>query len=312
MARKFLTGVDNNNKRLLSVADPTSSTDGANKQYVDAAIRGIKWKDAAAASTANVSTSSFTGTSLDGVTLTSGSSVILLKDQTTGTENGLWLYNGNGSALTRAATLPGSADASGIAVTVQGGSVNDDTVFIQTADPAVVGTDDLVFSQLGGGTSYTADGSGIELTGSQFSIELDGTTLSKSASGLRVGPGAAGNGLTESTGVLAVNTGSGLEISSDAVRIATGAAGTGLTGGGGSALSIDTTLVAQKKIFSSSAAQTTTCTHSLGTTDVIVQVYDPTNYYVVECDVTNRTTSAVTVDFGTSVSSGQYKIVVIG
>lgn len=50
----------------------------------------------------------------------------------------------------------------------------------------------------------------------------------------------AGDGLTATGSTWAVNTGSGLEINSDTVRIATGAAGTGLTGGGGSALSVDT------------------------------------------------------------------------
>lgn len=50
--------------------------------------------------------------------------------------------------------------------------------------------------------------------------------------------GIAGNGLSISGGVLAVNTGTGLEVSADAVRISTGAAGNGLGGGGASALEV--------------------------------------------------------------------------
>src|SRR5690606_23065423 len=49
------------------------------------------------------------------------------------------------------------------------------------------------------GSSYTADGQGIELSGSQFALELDGTTLSKSASGLKLADGFASTLLTTST-----------------------------------------------------------------------------------------------------------------
>jgi hypothetical protein len=45
----------------------------------------------------------------------------------------------------------------------------------------------------GAGSSYTADGQGIELTGTIFSLELDSTTLSKSATGLKVATGGITN-----------------------------------------------------------------------------------------------------------------------
>jgi hypothetical protein len=67
----------------------------------------------------------------------------------------------------------------------------------------------------------------------------DGTTIELVGNSFRIASGAAGNGLSGGGGsALAVNTGTGLEISADAVRIASTAAGNGLTGGGGSALAV--------------------------------------------------------------------------
>jgi len=70
-------------------------------------------------------------------------------------------------------------------------------------------------------------------------LDSDGATEQRTTIS-DLGQFMAGNGLTSNGGgVLAVNTGAGIEISSDAIRIATTAAGVGLTGGGGSALDVD-------------------------------------------------------------------------
>ena len=53
-----------------------------------------------------------------------------------------------------------------------------------------------------------------------------------------------------------------------------------------------------------------TCTHSLGTTDVNVQVYEVSTGATVYCDVVRTSTSVVTLTFGASVTSGAYRVVV--
>lgn len=59
--------------------------------------------------------------------------------------------------------------------------------------------------------------------------------------------------------------------------------------------------------------KTFTITHSLGSRDVVVQIYDGTSYEEVMVDVTRTTTSAVTVGFASAPTSGTtYKVVVIG
>ena len=56
-----------------------------------------------------------------------------------------------------------------------------------------------------------------------------------------------------------------------------------------------------------------TVTHSLGSRDVIVQVYDGTSYEEVIVDITRTSTSAVTIGFASAPATGAtYKVVVIG
>lgn len=197
---------------------------------------------------------------------------------------------------------------------VLSGTVNADKAFTQTTDNPTIGTSNIVFAQFGGGAVYTADGQGIELSGTQFALELDGTTLAKSGTGLRVGSGAAGAGLTEASGVLAVNPGTGLEVVSDAVRISTGAAGTGLTGGGGSALSIDTGVVARKYAANIGDGSTTAIavTHSLGTKDIICTVRRNSDDVIVYADVVATSTTVVTITFASAPASNAYRAIVIG
>jgi hypothetical protein len=319
MATKFLTGIDANSQRIQAVADPSTATDAANKQYVDNSLAGLKWKApvrVATTVTGTLASAYANGQSVDGISLVTGDR-ILLKDQSTQTENGIYTVNASG-APTRALDADSSAELLNATVFVVQGTANADKAYTQTTNVAggtgpVIGSDNIVFAQFGGGTAYTADGQGIELSSTTFSIELDGTTLSKSASGLRVGSGAAGNGLTESTGVLAVNTGTGLEINADAVRLAT--QGTGIAGGGGSTLSIDTAVVARRYSTTMGNASNTSFTinHAFNRREVQVYIYETaTPFNQVFADVVHTDVNNVTITFATAPSSAQYTAVVVG
>jgi hypothetical protein len=293
---KILKSIDANGQRLTNMADGSSATDAVTLQQMQAFVRGLDWKELVrAASTGNLNLSS-PGASIDGVSMSSGDR-FLAKDQSTGSQNGIYVWNGAAAAATRANDADTSAKVtSGLATTVTEGTANGDKLFVLTTnDPIVLNTTALVFSQLGGGgTTYTADGQGIELSGSQFSLELDGTTLSKSASGLRVGSGAAGAGLVEATGVLAVGAGTGITVNADDVAI-------------------DTSIVTRK--YAADCAATTnpqTFTHNLGTKDVTVEVVEVSTGNTVLADVTRPTTNTVSVDFGGAPSAAQYRVLVRG
>lgn len=92
------------------------------------------------ATTANgtLATAFANGQTVDGVVLATGDR-ILLKDQTTGADNGVYTVNASG-APTRAADWPAGADVVGYAVRVTAGTANANTVWAVYAEPAVVGT----------------------------------------------------------------------------------------------------------------------------------------------------------------------------
>lgn len=172
MALKVNNGLDLANQRIINTGDPSSAQDVATKNYVDAGIRGIQWKNAVkAASTGNVTVSS-APSSIDSFSLTSGDRV-LLKNQTSGSENGIYTFSAAGSALVRATDLNASSQATnGVAVSVTEGTVNADTSWILTTTAAItLGTTSLTFSQLtgGAGTTYSA-GNGLSLTSTTFAV----------------------------------------------------------------------------------------------------------------------------------------------
>jgi phage-related tail fiber protein len=298
MSHKSLTGYDASNKAIINVADPSSLTDAANKQYVDNLVAGLATKRyARLASTANVTIASglAAGQSLDGKTIATGDR-IFLKNQTTGSENGIYVAPASGAA-TRATDFDAGTEVPGALITVSEGTVNGDTMWLETTDgPITIGTTALAFTLFQTGITYTADGQGITLSTNQFSLVLDGTTLAKSGSGLKIGPGANGNGLSNTSGQLAVllDTASGLLVS-------------------GTGLKIDPSVVARK--YAADCAATTnpqTFTHNLGTKDVQVTIRRASDDAIVFADVTAPTTNTVAVDFGGAPTSGQYRVVVLG
>ena len=69
-----------------------------------------------------------------------------------------------------------------------------------------------------------------------------------------------------------------------------------------------------KKVFTIGNGSSTslTCTHSLGTRDVSVTVYDASSFDEVECDVVHTSTSVVTLTFSVAPAVSAYNVVIIG
>lgn len=111
----------------------------AKKVRLHGVFRTVKVR---AASTANVTLASGAadGSTIDGVTLATGDR-ILLKNQTTGAENGVYVVKASG-APDRASDWDTGADVVGFAARVYEGTANENTVWAVYAEPAVVGTND--------------------------------------------------------------------------------------------------------------------------------------------------------------------------
>lgn len=152
---KFGNGINMQNRPITSVADPSAAQDAATKNYVDATVRGLSWKDAVrAASTGNLTIAS-PGATIDGVAMAVNDR-FLAKDQSTASQNGIYVWNGAAVPATRAIDADSAAEVSGMTTTVMEGTVNADRVYTMTTnDPITVDTTSLAFAQVGGGTGTT-------------------------------------------------------------------------------------------------------------------------------------------------------------
>lgn len=118
-------------------------------EQLNAAIEGLAWKDnVVAASVANINLAA-PGTTIDGVTMASNNR-FLAKDQTSATENGVYIWNGSAVAATRAADMSASTEFTSAVVPVNpGGTVNAKTNWRQTAVDPTVGSTSIAFESFG-------------------------------------------------------------------------------------------------------------------------------------------------------------------
>lgn len=158
-----------NAQRITGLADPTLAQDAATKAYVDATRQGLAVKDAVRATTTANITLSGTQT-VDGVALIAGNR-ILVKDQTTASQNGLYVVAAG--AWTRTEDADGNTElVGGDFVFVQEGTTNADTGWVCTTDGAVtLGTTALNFTQFSGAGNILA-GTGLTKTGNVISASL--------------------------------------------------------------------------------------------------------------------------------------------
>ena len=179
----------------------------ANKAYVDQVAQGLDAKPSArAATTANLATTYSNGTSGVGATLTATSNGaitldgvspvvndrILVKDQTAGAQNGIYIVTtqGSGSAafvLTRATPEDQPAELSGGSfIFVEEGTANGDNgyVFTHTGAPTF-GTTALDVTQFSGAGQINA-GAAMSKTGNQLDVEVDGSSIEVNSDALRV------------------------------------------------------------------------------------------------------------------------------
>lgn len=220
--------------KLTNLATPTNANDAANKAYVHALVQGLDPKASVrAATTANIA---LTGTqTVDGVALSVGNR-ILVKNQSTGSQNGLYVVAAG--AWTRASDADSNAEVTpGLFTFVEEGAVNADTGWIMTNDGTVtLDTTALTFTQFSGAGQVVA-GAGITKSGNTLDVVAGDGSIIVNADELHVLRDPAG-ALSVSASGLAVAPGTGIEIASNTLRLSAAAAGGGLSGGGGSALAV--------------------------------------------------------------------------
>lgn len=178
-----LSGSTMSGELILSTATPSTSLAAASKSYVDDLVQGLSWKEAAhLLATSNVA---LTGTSstltIDGHPALSSAENnfrILLTGQTTAADNGIYVYNDNGSTytLTRATDADTYGELVGASIFISEGTIYGTTTWVQ-------GTHNLtsfsgqVWSQTSGPGTYTGTAP----------ISVIGTAISLNTSGVSAG-----------------------------------------------------------------------------------------------------------------------------
>src|SRR6056300_1598705 len=212
--------VDFNGLQVANIATPVLDTDAANKAYVDSARSGLDVKQSVkVATTGNIALS---GTqTVDGVALSVGDR-ILVKDQTTASENGIYVVAS--SFWTRATDADADAEVtSGMFTFIEQGSVNSDTGFVLTTDGTItVGSTGLNFTLFSASGTLIA-GNGLSKNGDTLEVNVALTGgIEISADELQLKSSVAGDGLTYSSGVIdVVGTSNRIDVSANAIDIST-------------------------------------------------------------------------------------------
>jgi len=207
-----------NSQKITSLATPVADTDAATKAYVDSTAEGLDVKDSVKiATTANITLS---GTqTIDGVAI-SADERVLVKDQSTASQNGIYLCKSGGWA--RADDMAAGGDAAGAFTFVEQGSTLADTGFVCSTNKgsAVVGTNNLAFTQFSS-AGVTSAGDGLDRTGNVYSVDLKsngGLVIESTELALKLdassitGTLAVGDGGTGATTASAARTALGLVI----------------------------------------------------------------------------------------------------
>jgi hypothetical protein len=162
---------------LLPASDPTNANHAVRKAYVDTFAQGlIPIANCRVATTTNgtLATAYENGDTIDGVTLATGDR-ILIKNQTTQSENGIYTVNASG-APTRATDYDEDSEViRGTFTYITEGDDNASTQWVMYSDSPQVGTDQILFTFQPGITVNFVNlgtGEGVFYQQSELDIEL--------------------------------------------------------------------------------------------------------------------------------------------
>jgi hypothetical protein len=148
---------------VTGLPTPINPSDTSTKSYVDTSVAASPWKlSIAVATTANITLSG--EQTIDGIS--TNTSRVLVKNQTTQSQNGI--YISNPSSWTRSTDATSSSQLTNAAVYVAQGTVNANTGWNQITANPTIGTSNIVWVQSSGSGTYSA-GTGLNLSGGVFS-----------------------------------------------------------------------------------------------------------------------------------------------
>lgn len=297
---------DLNGQRLTGSGDPVAGGDLVTKTYADALRQGLDPKESVrAASTGNVNTAAAPA-AVDGIAGSAGDRW-LLKDQTTPSQNGIWIFNGTGAALTRAVDADSGGDLSiGSMTFVEAGTANGGQLWVVTATgatPWVPGASSSTWTQFSGASQVSA-GAGLTASGNVFAVGGTAGRISVAGDAVDIDAGYVGQASITTLGTIATGVWQGTAVDvahggTGATDAATARANLGAAGGGYAA------------DIGDGAATAIVVTHNLGTRDVVPRLRRNTAPYdYAEADYEATTVNSVTYRFTTAPTAAQFRAII--
>jgi hypothetical protein len=307
------------------VATPTDTAHIATKGYVDAARQGLDVKQSVrVATTAPILLASGleAGDVIDGVTLVAGDRV-LVKDQSTATENGIYVAVASGAA-SRSSDANGTADTGelkpGTFTFVEEGTANSDKGFVVSTNGTItIGSTNITWTQFSGAGSFTA-GDGLSQSGNTINVNVvaDRTVITGDA--VDIASTYAGQSSITTLGTITTGVWNGTDVAvADGGTGASDAANArlnlGIKTSAGAVTTTTSTLArvaSQACAASASGTSTTTVTHNFNTLDVSVQIVEVSTGATVYGDAIRSNADTISVTLLGTITAGDYRIVVTG
>lgn len=311
-------------QKIINLGTPTAATDAATKGYVDSIAAGLDPKGSVrVASVANVAGITYTAAggasargqitvapnTLDGVSLAAGDR-ILLKNQTTGAQNGIWvvttLGTGANGVWDRATDFDTDAEVTTGAFTfVEAGTQAATGWVLSTLNPIVIGGasgTSLTFVQFSGGAAYIG-GNGLTLTGSTFDVNVDSSSIEINSDILRVKALGITNAMLAGSIDLTTKVTNNLPVANG---------GTGSATAAGARTNLGAVGKYSATLGALTAGVELNINHALGTTEVLAMFRDASTNFEIEFSwrVVDANNIGVTADAAFSASA--VKVVVIG
>ena len=146
-----------NARKIINLPDGVNPQDAATVAQLNSAVEGLAWKDSARVSTqSNVNLAS-PGASVDGITMVANDRV-LVRAQTAGAENGLYIWNGAAVAMTRSLDATTFSELEQAIVTVEEGT-SAGASYRQTAVNGTLGSTTITFVAFGSSAGAASESS---------------------------------------------------------------------------------------------------------------------------------------------------------
>ncbi|MBP7657631.1 MAG: hypothetical protein KA742_13930 [Pseudoxanthomonas sp.] len=142
-------------RRILNLPAPASANEPARLTDLQSALEGLSWKDSVRVAAGTNITVASPGASIDGIAM-SANDRVLLRAQTAGAENGIYVWNGAATPMTRALDASTADELEQAVVTVEEGT-SAGTSYRQTLVNFTLGTGQVAWATFGTAASAATE-----------------------------------------------------------------------------------------------------------------------------------------------------------